>query len=114
MKRILYIGAILLTLNIIVGLLLSAYPDFNVCLNSVIIFITTLTIVWINKIRIKTAFKISLTYIIITLGSLECVIGLLSKNDITDNWVIIADLILTVIALILIIAAKYTSLKSDN
>ena len=60
MKKILSVGALLLSLNIIVGLLLSAYPIFNVCLNSTIIIVFTLMLLSIYKIKLKDAFKVSL------------------------------------------------------
>lgn len=109
MKKALLIGVILLFMNTILGLLLSCYPTFNVCLNSVVILITLIMIAWVDATSIKDGFRVSLTYVLIIMGALECFIGLFAKSKIIDNWVVMTDIVLTTIALILIILTKKLS-----
>ncbi len=111
MKKILSVGALLLSINIIVGLLLSAYPFFNVCLNSIIIIVFTLMLLSLHKINLRDAFKVSLTFVIAFVGMIEYIIGFLSKSEFADNYVIITDVILCTICVLLIMIANFISSK---
>lgn len=114
MKKILSVGALLLSLNIIVGLLLSAYPIFNVCLNSTIIIVFTLMLLSLYKIKLKDAFKVSLTFVIAFVGLIEYIIGFLSKNELADNYIIITDVVLCTVCVLLIMIANFISSKVDK
>lgn len=114
MKKILSIGALLLSLNIVVGLLLSAYSIFNICLNSIIIIVFTLMLLSLHKVNLKDAFKVSLTFIVAFVGIIEYIIGFLSKRELADNYIIITDVILCAICVLLIMLANFISSKVDK
>ena len=114
MKKILSVGALLLSLNIIVGLLLSAYPIFNVCLNSTIIIVFTLMLLSLYKIKLKDAFKVSLTFVIAFVGLIEYTIGFLSKSELADNYIIITDVVLCTVCVLLIMIANFISSNVDK
>ena len=114
MKKILSVGALLLSLNIIVGLLLSAYPIFNICLNSIVIIVFTLMLLSLHKVNLRDAFKVSLTFVVAFAGTIEYIIGFLSKNELADNYIIITDVALCTICVLLIMLANFISSKVDN
>lgn len=114
MKRAIAIGGSLLILNVLIGLLLSKYATFNMCLNSAIILITTVLIVLLDKINLSTAFKISLSYLFGFIGTIEYVVGFFSKDTLTDNWVVITYLVLLVFEILILIVTNTISTKTNN
>lgn len=111
MKRMISIGVILLAINTLVGLLLSVYSTFNTTLNSIVILAAILLMMWIQKVKLRTAFRIALTYMVIVIGCLEYVIGFFSKTGVEDNWVIILDIVLLTIEALFIIITNYITTK---
>lgn len=68
----------------------------------------------LDRIKLSTAYKISLSLIFGSIGIFEYICGFFSKCTITDNWVIITYLILLVIQVLILIAATAISLKVNN
>lgn len=83
-------------------------------LNSIVIIITTALTALLDKINISTAFKISLSFIFGFIGVVEYVCGFFSKDTITDNWVIITDLVLLVFQILILIITHTVSSKASN
>lgn len=83
-------------------------------LNSIVIIITTALTALLDKINISTAFKISLSFIFGFIGIVEYVCGFFSKGTITDNWVIITDLVLLVFQILILIITHTVSSKANN
>lgn len=106
------IGLIVLISNIIFGILISKYAVFNICLNSVIIAITTAMIMFINSTKIKDAFKFSLSFIFVFGGLVEFTCGLFSKGSIYDNWIIALCTIITILEIALL--ATIVSISKNN
>ncbi len=114
MKKTIIIGCCLLIANILLGVLLTKYALFNVGLNSIVIIVTTALIALLDKINLSTAFKISLSYIWGFVGISEYICGLFSKGSVTDNWVIIVDLVLLVTQFLALIVINMVSSKVNN
>lgn len=114
MKKTIIIGCCLLITNILLGLLLSKYALFNMCLNSIVIIITTALITLLDRIVMSTAYKISLSFIFGSIGIVEYICGFFSKCTLTDNWVIITDLILLVIQVLLLTVTTTVSSKLNK
>lgn len=110
-KTILYIGILALVLNIVIGLLLSAYPLFNMVLNSIVIVITTLLIWLLSSNNQRTAFAVSLTFLYSFLGIIQLVLGILSPARITDNWMMVTIIALIALECALLIVTKSISKK---
>lgn len=83
-------------------------------LNSIVIIITTALTALLDRINISTAFKISLSFIFGFIGIVEYVCGFFSKGTITDNWVIITDLVLLVFQILILIITHTVSSKANN
>ena len=114
MKNITIVGCCLLITNILLGVILSKYALFNVCLNSIVVVIATALIALLGRINLSTAYKISLSFIFGFIGFVEYICGFFSKCTVTDNWVIITDLILLVIQLLILIVTTTVTSKVNN
>ena len=105
MKKIILISAlILLVTNILFGAILSCYDGFNMAVSSSVILLTALTLYIVKSIRLKDAFKVSLTLLFALSGVIEFFISLFISSRFSDNWgimVIIALLILQGLILLL-------------
>lgn len=102
-NTIIFVTALLLLVNIVAGLLLSKYSCFNIVLTSVIIAVTGIMLVITSHMQIKSAFKISLTFLTLLSFIIMFTLGLLSPQRIQDNLSLIAIVILFVIEIICII-----------
>ena len=83
-----------MAINIIVGLILSCYPLFNMVLNSVVICVAALFSQFVNKKSLVSAFSTSLAFVIPSITLIEFVIGFFTPPQIQDNWGVIAILCL--------------------
>tara|TARA_B100001059_G_C17665544_1_gene491757 strand:+ start:224 stop:565 length:342 start_codon:yes stop_codon:yes gene_type:complete len=98
MKKIfIYSGALLLVLNSLFGLILSAYEPFNWGLNDGVILVNLALFNYLSVSGIKDGFKFFMTLFFIVSGSAEFLLGLFMKSYFTDN------LLLILLCLILII-----------
>ena len=114
MKKKIIIGCCLLITNILLGLLISKYALFNVCLNSIVIIVTTALIGLLDRVKLSNAYKISLSFTFSSIGIVEYICGFFSKCTITDNWVIISNLILLVIQVLILFVTTSISTKANN
>jgi hypothetical protein len=114
MKKVIVIGCVLLIFNVLLGMMLSKYALFNMCLNSIVIIVTTASITLLDRTNLSTAYKISLSFIFGSIGIIEYICGFFSKCTVTDNWVIITDLILLVIQLLILIVTTTVTSKVNN
>ena len=110
MKRLTFIiGLLFLVTNILFGFIITAYPTFNVYVNSGIILITTALVSVLEKLNMKDAFRISLSAIFITCGAIQFILGLISPPSFADNWYLIAVTIILVFEIALLTTSKYVS-----
>ena len=93
---------------------MSKYALFNVCLNSIVVVITTILITLLGRISLSTAYRISLSFLFGFIGIIECICGFFSKSTIADNWVIVVNLILLVIQVLILIVTSTVTLKINN
>ena len=111
-KTILYLGVMFAILNLLIGLLISSYDGFNLAITTAIIIITTVFLMIVNGgWGLKEGYKVSLDFIIPTIGLIQYFFALFMPIGFKDNWCLIVILILLVFEPILLISMKKTSNK---
>ncbi len=105
----LIIGGIILLLNVLIGLLVSSYPTFNICLTSGIIVISFALIESLKYSKLRDAFRISLTFLFAFLLIVCFILGVLSPETFKDNGYIIAIIIILVFEVIILLSARFVS-----
>lgn len=111
-KVILFSSAALLVVNILAGLILSAYEPFNIVATSVVILITMGLLYATTAIQLKDAFRVSLCMIFAFVGLILFLLMLFSPNQIQDNWTVIVALVLIIIEIIVLYLAHWVSKKN--
>lgn len=94
----LIIGSLSLILNILLGVMLSFYPAFNMGVNCVVILFNMVLLYALSAIQIRDGFRYSLNVLFIALSLVEFVLGFLTPERFEDN--------ITLILLLLIIISK--------
>jgi hypothetical membrane protein len=90
MKKIfIYSGVLLLMLNSLLGLVLSAYEPFNWVLNDGVILVNIALFNYVAVSNIKDGFKFSMTLFFFVSGLAEFLLGLFMKSYFTDNLLLI-------------------------
>lgn len=110
-KLTVIIAAILLAVNLLAGLLLSAYEPFNICFTSIVIIATTILICLLDTIRLKTAFAISLSGLFLVGGLAGFILGCVSPSQIEDNGCIIAAVLGFAVEIAILLICNFTSQK---
>ncbi len=105
----LIIGGILLVLNVLIGLIVSSYSTFNVCLTSCIIVLSFALIEMLKHSKLRDAFRISLTFIFAFLMFVCLVLGVLSPETFKDNGYIIAIIVILVFEVITLLTTSFVS-----
>ena len=108
-STILSIGGILIAVNLLFGLLLSAYAPFNMWFNTIVIAVTTIMLFLVQVISLKDAFKVSLTILLPISFFIKIVMGCLSPERIEDNWCVIVCLLITLVEALMIMVVSRTS-----
>ena len=102
-------GIILLVANVLFGSILSAYPTFNMGLNCGVIVATTVLLYVLKFIRLKDGYYISLYMLFGILGFIEFILGLFSPQQYTDNWYLIAIILIVAFEAIILTIISITS-----
>ncbi len=110
LSPILYI--LLLVINIGAGLILSGYPIVNMAINSVVLLVALLLAIWVNRTRLLSAFRLSLSFYLLSFTLIEFVIGCLAPSKFQDNWAILVNLCLICFEWLMIYIAVKRSDKS--
>ena len=111
-KTILWIGGVFALLNLLIGMIVTAYGSRNIAVTTVIIILTTVILLSVNdSVGLKDGFKVSLYFIIPVIGLIEYFFALFMPNRFTDNWCLIVILILLAFEIIIIILTKSISNK---
>ena len=105
----LIIGGIILLLNVLIGFLVSSYSTFNICLTSGIIILSFAFIETLKYLKLRDAFRISLTFVFAFLLIVCMVLGVLSPETFKDNGYIIAIFVILAIEVILLLSARFIS-----
>lgn len=79
-------------INVIIGVISSCYPLFNMLLNCAVICVALGFTYWCNKKEMGSAFRMSLAFILPAITIIEFIIGCISPHQFEDNWGIIAIL----------------------
>lgn len=109
-KIVIWSGGILILLNVLIGLIVSTIGAVNIITTSIIIILTTVTLVWLNDHkRLKDGFKMSLNFIIPSIGFIEYLFALFMPNRFIDNWYLIITLILIALEVLLMISVTTIS-----
>ena len=104
-------GFILLVANLLFGSILSSYPAFNMWLNSGVIVANTVLIYALSIITLRDAFKISLSFLFGVLGFIVFVLGLFAPQQYTDNWYLIAIVLIVAFEAIILTITHIISKK---
>ena len=111
-KSIILIGATLALVNLLFGLIISAYDYFNLAISTIVIVLTFLILLAINGLmRLKDGYKVSLNIVIPAIGIVQYLFSLFMPSQFSDNWGLIVIIFLTAIEAILLIAANNISTK---
>lgn len=113
-KVVVLTGSILIGLNIIIGLLLSSYQNFNLMLTTLVLLYAMGAIILCNKVISNKVFVISLTCLFSAIGVIKFIAGLLSPDKIMDNWGVVTIIVLSVLETIIFVAVKYISTTIQN
>ncbi|MBO7615653.1 MAG: hypothetical protein J6T22_00460 [Bacteroidales bacterium] len=112
-KVILFSSTALLVVNILAGLILSAYEAFNIIATSVVILITTGLLYATTVIQLKDAFRVSLCIVFAFVGLVLFLLMLFSPHQIQDNWTVIVALALIIIEIIMLYLGHWASKKTN-
>lgn len=113
MKRSIFlIGSILVIVNLLLGLIISAYGCVNLVASTVILVLTAVVLLLINgRMSLKDGYVVSLNILIPIIGLIQYLIAIFMPSRFSDNWGLIMLLALTVIEAIILIAANRISTK---
>lgn len=114
-KLTLILGSLTLIINILLGMMLSFYPAFNMGVNCVVILFNMVLIYTLSAIQIKDGFRYSLNFLFIALSLVEVILGFLTPERFEDNFTLILLLLILISKIVLLIitacVSKITNLK---
>lgn len=82
----LVLGGIILLLNLVIGMIFSAYKPFNIGLNSAVIIVNTLILYSLGVVQIKDGFRISLSFLFLIAAAVEFILALFVPETFENNF----------------------------
>lgn len=104
-------GVFALAINTLIGVIVSAYPQFNLHLNNAIIVIHTLLILAVLMVNLKDAFRISLSFLFSTISLCMFICGFYVVPQFENNIFLIAMLVIVLFEIITLIVTNYITNK---
>lgn len=101
------LGLFALAVNIMIGMIIPAYPQFNMYLNSTIIVVHTLLLLAVLIANLRDGFRISLGYIFSTICVCMLTCGFFVIPQFENNIPLIAMFAITLIEILILIGANY-------
>lgn len=111
-KIVLSIGSIMLIMNCIFCICLSAYTKLNCILNCATILFTMFFLITLYLVRIKDVFKISLSFIGLFVLVLNLILGCFVPPYFKENIPMLIIILLSLFEMALLIIAKSVSKKN--
>ena len=113
-KLIILTTIILLVVNGLLGLILTAYQSTNVYLNSAVILLTGIVLWVVSSANLKDAFKISLTSLFVAVGGIEYILGFFAPAEWSNNWFAILVIAVLAIEFIFILLTNFVTNKNNR
>ena len=115
MKRLIILTTIiLLVVNGLLGLILTAYQSTNVYLNSVVILLSGIVFWVVSSMHLKDAFKISLTSLFAVVGGIEYILGFFAPAEWSNNWFAILVIAILAIEIIFVLLTNFVTNKNKS
>lgn len=112
MKKIIILSSIVLLMaNLLFGLTMSAYGNYNVIMSSLVIVGTGILLHLVHTIKLKDGFKVSLTILFAIAGCIEFCLSLIAPNRFVDNWWLIIIILLMTLEAVMLIVTSTVSKK---
>lgn len=111
-QSIILIGSILVIVNLLLGLIISAYGCINLVASTVILVLTAVVLLLVNgRMSLKDGYVVGLNILIPIIGLIQYLIAILMPSRFSDNWGLITLLVLISIEAILLVATNSISKK---
>lgn len=106
---ILIIGGVLFIANLLLGMAISIYEPFNMWLNCAVITINTILMYAVATMRLKDAFRISLSTLFPLAGIIEFICGFFVAPRFEDNLLVIFVILALMAQAVILIITNYVS-----
>ncbi len=110
-KTILILGVLTLTVNVLLGLLLSKYDYFNMGVNCGVIALNSALLFCLWQFNLRDAFRISFSFLFSVLSIAELVLGCLMTQKLEDNGYLIAIIAILFVEIALFVITNIMSNK---
>jgi len=113
MKRLIILTTIiLLVVNGLLGLILTAYQSTNVYLNSAVILLSGIVLWVVSTTHMKDAFKFSLTSLFAIVGGIEYILGFFAPAEWSNNWFAILVIAILAIEIFIVLVTNLVTNKN--
>lgn len=104
--KIIAVSGILIAMNLLIGLLLSAYSGFNLLFSTVVLLVSAALVYLVHSIRVSDAIKVSFTLLFTLSGLIKYILSLVSPDHLVDNWGVIACIVITAFEVMLLVVYR--------
>ncbi len=112
MKRVIIIASVVLTVNLLAGLLLTFYTPMNIIFTSLSVVINTLLVCLLFTFGTESTHRLSLAICFFVIGMLEFISAFFAPDRWTDNWWLI--MFITLIALQFVVSYLSIHYSKDS
>lgn len=111
-KAIIATGVLFGVVNLLIGLIVTAYGSANIAVTTAVIALTTVLLWAVNaRMRLSSGYRVSLCLTVPVIGAVQYFMGLFMPSRFSDNWVLTALIISVAFEAVLLIAANSASNK---
>ena len=96
-------------LNLVIGLIFSAYKPFNIGLNCAVIIVNTLMLYSLGVVQIKDGFRISLSFLFLIAAAIEFLLAFFVSETLENNVALTMLILIFAGQVILYVIAYFVS-----
>lgn len=111
-KTIILSSSILIAVNLILGLIITAYSWLNVSFSTIVIIMATIFLLVVNcRLPLKDGYNVGFNCVIPVIGFFQYLLAIFMPSRFSDNWGLIILVVLTAIEAMLLVVANSVSTK---
>jgi len=113
-KVILITTGLFFVFNLILGMIVTCYPWFNVIMTSACLLFSCGVTIWTNRAKIDDGYRYSLLILIPILCFVEYSMAIIVPFHFTDNWILASLLALVTLEIAFLVLINFISKDTEE
>ncbi|MBQ0057510.1 MAG: hypothetical protein KBT20_07630 [Bacteroidales bacterium] len=108
-KVILIVAGLMVLMNIILSLVFEDYSSMAMLQGCAVVVINAVILLLVQCLKLSDAYRYSLNTLFTIVTIAEWIMAFFAPNQLTNNWFVVASLVILILEVLLLIASNSTT-----